>query len=98
MVGGCDRRCRDDAVIKVIQNTPSIVHQFGVKHYAIYSIFHEFKSTRVSSSVAEFCNPGNLSDTRRRHWKVVEVELCLSAAPAAEKSVRREIYIVNATV
>ena len=102
MVGGCDRRCRDDAVIKVIQNTLSIVHQFGVKHYAIYSIFHEFKSTSVSSSVAEFRNPGNLSDTWRRHWKVVEVELCLSAAAAAaaavEKSVRREIYIVNAAV
>ena len=98
MVGGCDRRRRDDAVIEVIQNTSSIVHQFGVKHYAIYSIFHEFKSTSVSSSVAEFRNPGNLSDTRRRHWKVVEIKLCLSAAAAVEKSVRREIYIVNATV
>lgn len=90
MVGGCDRRRRDDAVIEVIQNISSIVHQFGVKHYAIYSIFHEFKSTRVPSSVAEFRNPGNLSDTwRRRYWKVVEVELCWFAgsapAPAAEK-------------
>jgi hypothetical protein len=74
-----------------------------VKHYAIYTIFHEFKSTRVSSAIPEFCNPGNLSDTRRRrrrrrHRKVVEVELCVFAI-AAKKSVRRgEIYIVNTAV